>query len=111
MNKYDFVETKRATVLHEANPQFGIDLLFNQDLRSLVKKKFKNDEYVFAAYVESDNLEKVFELTNHIHADWTKNEGVQAQSPQRSTSVGDLVRLPDGKWYYCDMAGWVEVLS
>lgn len=41
--------------------------------------------------VEVD-LEKVFELTNHIDGDWTLNKGVvTGKTSVRSTSVGDLV--------------------
>lgn len=45
------------------------------------------------AEVSTDTVEDVFELTNHIDSDWTKNDGVTPArlGSIRSTSVGDVV--------------------
>lgn len=53
------------------------------------------EHYEFVAEVEADALGQVFELTNHIYSDWTKNDGVKATAgPKRSTSVGDIIMSP-----------------
>lgn len=52
------------------------------------------------------NLEHAFRVTNHIDEAWQKNSGVLAEpGGQRSTSVGDLVRLDD-TLYVCCRTGW-----
>ena len=57
------------------------------------------------ADVEVKSLEQVFELTNHIDSDWTKNAGVAAVPGQhRSTSVGDVYLL-DSDFYCVSMVG------
>lgn len=64
-----------------------------------------------------DWLEQVFECTNHIDSDWTKNPQVKKLYPnsltgalahrQRSTSVGDVVVNGTERWY-CAPIGWVR---
>lgn len=51
--------------------------------------------YTKVAVVNATCIEEVFQLTNHIHSDWTYNQEVQelpAGRAVRSTSVGDVVR-------------------
>ena len=51
--------------------------------------------YTKVAVVDATCIEQVFELTNHIHSDWTDNPEIK-ELPEgramRSTSVGDVVR-------------------
>jgi len=64
-------------VLHRINPDFS----------SRTEGKLK-----LVAIVQAEDLEEVFEMTNHIDDDWTKNHGVvKSWGPCRSTSVGDVV--------------------
>ena len=35
------------------------------------------DDYILVAIVDSEVLEKVFELTNHIDTQWWDNDGVE----------------------------------
>lgn len=71
------------------------------------------DDYEPVAMVESDNLEKVFELTNHIESNWTMNMQVAAvRSQLRSTSVGDIVLVCNdegNKYWICRSRGWEEL--
>ncbi len=89
-------------VYHATNPMFGIG-----ETPEFPKA------YKLAAEVTipDDNLDHVFELTNHITHDWTTNMGVIAEpGDQRSTSVGDVaVNETTGKRYLCEMAGWKEI--
>jgi len=64
--------------------------------------------YTKVAVVESDDLDDVFRITNHIDHDWTTNPEVQWHQPGgcRSTSVGDIVVDENGTAYYCANAGW-----
>ena len=60
----------------------------------------------------AEKLEAAFMKTNNITDAWWNNEGVTkmfAGAACRSTSVGDMVLLPSGKKYKCEMAGWSEV--
>jgi hypothetical protein len=65
-------------VYHAKNPTFG-----------LTEQNFP-DGYELVAYVQTDKLDKAFELTNHIHQEWWKNEGVKCMKETRSTSVISL---------------------
>lgn len=69
------------------------------------------EHYELVAMVEADgDLEAAFELTNHIHGDWTQNPGVTMHrpGPQRSTSVGDVMQ--NGARYFIVMPmGYKEI--
>ena len=57
-------------------------------------------------------LEKAFMLTNTIDTAWYTSDEVAYIGPDkacRSTSVGDMVRLENGKKFKCEMSGWSEV--
>jgi hypothetical protein len=64
--------------------------------------------YELVARVETEHVGNVFALTNHIHSDWTENEGVTVvgDSRKRSTSVGDvIVAVADDERVVVDMIG------
>jgi hypothetical protein len=93
----------KYTVYHAVNPTFG----FGE------KPNFPED-YKKVAVVETNHLEEVFRITNHIDHDWTDNPEVvglivTTRTP-RSTSVGDVVVDEDGVAHYCAGCGW-ETLS
>ena len=51
-----------------------------------------------------------FSKTNHVDGEWWDNEGVTRIGPPcRSTSVGDVVVLPDGRVLRYENAGFAEV--
>ena len=59
-----------------------------------------------------EKLEKAFMLTNTINAAWYTSDEVEYIGPEkacRSTSVGDMVRLENGKKFKCENTGWSEV--
>lgn len=65
---------------------------------------------------DAELLEKVFELTNHIHGPWWNNTDVvkcNRNINERSTSVGDVVviEFDDGSeaTYGCAPIGWVKI--
>ena len=51
-------------------------------------------KYESVANVETDTLDSVYKLTNHIHSNWTTNDNVIALhgDQHRSTSIGDVVK-------------------
>lgn len=52
--------------------------------------------YRLVAVVGGHELDKAFELTNHIDRDWTTLDGVKAMPGRhRSTSVGDVMYDPE----------------
>jgi len=74
--------------------------------------------------LDDEDYARVYELTNSIDWPWWENKAVTANfdSPAffeveahpgvkgtRSTSVGDLIMLSDGRWLRCASIGWVEV--
>ena len=63
--------------------------------------------FTLVAEVDSDNLEEIFQLTNHIDHSWTQNKKVTVitKNKVRSTSVGDLVFI-NGKYFVCEATGW-----
>ena len=61
------------------------------------------------AEVDSNDLEKAFELTNHIEHNWTENEEVTPLiSNPRSTSCGDIMEI-DGTTLMVISRGFKEV--
>ena len=57
-------------------------------------------------------LEKAFMLTNSINDAWYTSDEVAYIGPEkacRSTSVGDMIRLENGKKFKCENTGWSEV--
>jgi hypothetical protein len=50
-----------------------------------------------------------FRLTNHIDRSWQENAEVEALTDRaRSTSVGDVIELSDGRMMICRSVGWDE---
>jgi hypothetical protein len=98
-------------VWHAKQPTFDAytreDSPFNPNRR---RQRFPQD-YAKVAVVETESVDDVFGLTNHIDHDWTLNPQVVEVVPggQRPTSVGDVVVTPEGKKMYCDSVGWKEI--
>lgn len=67
------------------------------------------------ADVISDEPEAAFELTNTIHRPWWENDDVTwtpevaAKGGARSTSVGDVLELPDGNLLLVKATGFGEM--
>lgn len=85
-----------ALVYHAVDPTFG-----------MTEKKFP-DGYELVAKVQATDLEKAFELTNHIDCEWWDNEGVELVKKSRSTSVGDVVQMGE-ELFLCANVGWVSI--
>lgn len=85
-------------VYHRIDPTFQVEV--NPDLKN----------YVFVADVDTNVLEKAFELTNNIEHNWTRNKEVTTELDcARSTSVGDLFfYTPYNAWYIVDNIGFKE---
>lgn len=74
-----------------------------------VTAAFKAGQYEKVAEVNTDDMEKAFELTNHIDSDWTKNADVTPLTTKnRSTSVGDVMVM-NGEHYLVGMLGFVKI--
>jgi hypothetical protein len=70
------------------------------------------DEYVMVAEVDSDEPDAVYELTNTTNHLWWENLGVHPAfvgEGVRSTSVGDVLIMPDGKILQCADIGWDNI--
>jgi len=69
-------------------------------------------DYELVATVKTDDLEKAFELTNHINSIWMQNPDVTAEPGQhRSTSVGDVMVDESARTWQCGDFGWREIAS
>ena len=56
------------------------------------------EDYQLVAEVKTDDVDDAYYSTNDLGNDWWLNEGVTAHVvPCRSTSIGDVLVLPDGK--------------
>jgi len=66
-------------------------------------------------YTLDENLNMAFQLTNHIGCPWWENPGVTALGPfpfkHRSSSVGDLISVPDGRLFQAAPLGWKELVN
>ena len=70
------------------------------------------DEYVLVATVASEDVDKVYELTNTIDKYWWENEGVTKEfvgEGCRSTSIGDIIVLDSGERLRCENVGWARM--
>lgn len=71
--------------------------------------------FLLVATVSKNQLDKAFELTNHIDHNWIENEDVEVHvSRARSSSVGDVFeREKDGvvQRFMCESIGWTELTN
>lgn len=67
------------------------------------------DDFLLVAEVDSNNVEDIYVLTNHIDQAWWNNLGVKKIVESRSTSIGDVVVLESGDIYVCRTLGWVNI--
>lgn len=68
------------------------------------------DEYVLVAEVETSDPNEAFALTNTGDQVWWLNIGVHAcVVPCRSTSVGDIIVLPDGEALAVEPIGFARL--
>ena len=90
----------KYTVWHAREPKFGMG----------GHPEFNDENYEKVAEVESENVDDVFRITNHIDSPWPKNPEVRWYKGGgcRSTSVGDVVIDGNGKRYLCEGVGWTE---
>ena len=91
------LRTETVAVIHAAYEDSPRTVAFVNVEKTLTTKK---------------KLEKAFMLTNTIDTAWYTSDEVEYIGPEkacRSTSVGDMVRLENGKKFKCEMAGWSEV--
>ena len=72
----------------------------------LTRERVFPRDYILVAEVETNSLDVAFERTNTINRVWHENEGVTVHQVTRSTSVGDVVVLPNGKAHLCRVIGW-----
>lgn len=86
----------------------------NKNLGNLMREnpnlKFP-ENYTKIAVVEADNLDMVFQLTNHIHNHWQENpECIMVTERARSTSVGDVIQdFSENRFWLVAPIGWVEM--
>ena len=66
--------------------------------------------YIHVADVEARSVEEAYRLTNTVRRAWWTREEVTAvaDTPLRSTSVGDVIVTPDGP-RLCSDIGWKDV--
>lgn len=85
--------------------------------RNFIDYSFKDDAWPVAeelthvanVYIDDAQYGRAFELTNHIDHAWQDNDHVDAMTDKaRSTSVGDVIELSDGRFMVCRSVGWAE---
>ena len=70
------------------------------------------DGYVLVADVSVDDPDMAYELTNTIDNYWWENDKVDQNfvgDGCRSTSVGDVLVMPDGRVLRCASFGWADI--
>ena len=73
---------------------------------SVLAKQVDFEHYDHVAYVEAEDLEELFELTN-IHQ-WDSR--ITRVKKMHSTSVGDIVHdVKNDTYHFCDRIGWKEI--
>jgi hypothetical protein len=105
------MEFKMIKLYHLDSAAMMKGLSFTRADAATVKQNLIDDHYTHVADVDVNDLDQMYELTNHIDHDWTTNKEVTLVVPNsqhRSTSVGDLAKI-DGKFFVCASIGWDEV--
>jgi hypothetical protein len=75
------------------------------------------EHFTHVADVATREPGEAFELTNTIHGPWWDNDGltvtppVSARGGARSTSVGDVMELPDGRLLLVKGIGFAPVVD
>jgi hypothetical protein len=96
------------TVYH--NERFVDFALLDEEAAIKMFNELPNNTTVLkkVAEVNTDDLEKAFELTNHIDHSWEDNPEVTLIEKSRSTSTGDIMEK-DEKLYIVLSVGFAEV--
>lgn len=95
---------------------FAITATFGKDVQA-VKEAFDLGLYNLAATVDSDDKDVAYRLTNTIDRYWPENKGVKAEAPNptiggwRSTSVGDVMEMEDGRRFVVAGIGFKELVD
>jgi len=91
---------------------------FNTETVAVIHSAFEDSPRTVAlvnvdkSWSAKKKLEKAFMLTNSIDDAWYTSDQVVYIGPKkscRSTSVGDMVLLENGKKFKCEHTGWSEV--
>tara|TARA_R100000995_G_C3421158_1_gene93993 strand:- start:163 stop:522 length:360 start_codon:yes stop_codon:yes gene_type:complete len=61
--------------------------------------------YKHVATVDADDLDEAFELTNL----WNDEDRVERKARMHSTSIGDVLKTPDGIYHMVDRVGFKPV--
>ena len=70
------------------------------------------EDYQLVAEVNTDNVDEAYYRTNDLGEGWWLDERVTAHvAPCRSTSVGDVLVLPDGKALRVCRLGYRRILE
>ena len=92
---------RRTKVYHATKPNFRSN--GNLSKRSGIR-------FQLVADVETDDLNLAFRLTNDVGWNWWLNPEVSAYvKPCRSTSVGDVIVLPNGEAYVVLACGFGRI--
>ena len=86
-----------------------------KDLGTKPEFNVENYEEVALVNVPDDDLERAYYLTNNIDHSWFLNhecfptDEVRERGGCRSTSIGDVLVLSDGRALLCASCGWREI--
>ncbi len=101
-----------AVVRHVPRDMFIMAMDHSMNDENTVKMaELCGPHYEVVARVESEDLDQIYELTNSIFQSWVKNDKVAARNPEgcRSTSIGDIITLDNGKSYVVASVGFKEI--
>lgn len=71
--------------------------------------RFAINTHYHVATVTCESHEDVFRLMNHITDYWWNNEEVEKVHEDRSMCVGDILLENNGRAWYCNSIGWVQI--
>lgn len=82
----------------------------SQDILDLFMKGY----YKKVATVETVDLGEAYQLTNNIDKSWCEHRSVTKHfdaEGTRSTSMGDLIRNPEGVWFMVASMGFTKLID
>ena len=108
----NFSSRLASVMRNDARKQMHAPKLVEPQVRPGVYKVFHrhNAGAHLVAILVARDLDTVFHATQHLESDWDENPLIDClDTSPRSTSVGDIVEDPDGKWWRVEPLGWSEV--
>jgi len=91
------IDYNRTAVIPDFNPDF---------YEHVASLEYEVVKQTAAEMATGCALSASYQMTNSIESHWSNNYGVWGDSGARSTSTGDIIKMPDGQRFLVDDFGF-----